>query len=185
MIKAVLLNSGGLDSTTCLGMALAEQREVFPISIKYGQRHVREYISIKHVIDWYVAQSRQSKVPYGKLHDLKHVEIDLRAIGGSALTDETIDVPTNRDEKNMADIPVTYVPARNTIFLSIAMGYAEVVEADEIWIGANQLDYSGYPDCRHEFLEKFEELANLATKRGVEGNKMSILAPLLNLSKSG
>jgi len=185
-IRAVVLTSGGLDSTTCIGHALAEQREVFPLSVKYGQRHAREYLAIKNVVDFFVAKSRHTKTPdvYGVMRDLKTVEIDLRTIGGSALTDESIAVPVNRDESKMTDIPVTYVPARNTILLSIALGYAEVVEADEIWIGANQLDYSGYPDCRKEFLTKFEELANLATKRGVEGNPIVIRAPLLDMTKS-
>jgi len=182
-MKAVILNSGGLDSTTCMGIALDGNREVFPLSVKYGQRHAREHLSIKNVVDWYVAKTRQSIVP-GIMHDLKLVEIDLRAIGGSALTDDSIEVPTNREEGEMADIPVTYVPARNTILLSIALGYAEVVEAKEIWIGANQVDYSGYPDCREEFLSAFEQLANVATKRAVGGKTITIRHPLLHMSKA-
>jgi len=188
MIKAVILTSGGLDSTTCLGMAMSQGREVFPLSIRYGQRHEREYQSIVDVVLYYLGKVK-SDLPnekfYGIMQPLKTVDVNLSSIGGSALTDRTIAVPTNRDEKKMsAEIPITYVPARNTIFLSIAMGYAEVMKADEIWIGANQLDYSGYPDCREEFLAAFQYLANLATKRGVEGHTLRVVAPLLKLSKA-
>jgi len=178
MKKAVVLTSGGLDSTTCLGIAESEEREIFPLSIEYGQKHYREINAIDAVV--YLFRRRG-----GKVHELKRVKIDLRSIGGSALTDAKIDVPIERNEDEMSSaIPPTYVPARNTILLSIALAYAEVVEADEIWIGANQVDYSGYPDCREEYLEAFAILGNLATKRGVEGNPIFIRAPLLKLTKA-
>ena len=187
MNKAVVLTSGGLDSTTCIGIALAEEREIYPISVDYGQRHKKETQAIQDVVDYYRGLSKQT-MPYGyerMVKELRKVVIDLRAIGGSALTDDNIAVPTGRDEAKMStDIPPTYVPARNTILLSIALGYAEVVEADEIWIGVNDVDYSGYPDCRPEYLLEFENLANLATVRGIKGYYLNIRAPLLKLTKA-
>lgn len=185
--KAVVLTSGGLDSTTCIGIALDQERSVYPLSVEYGQRHKRELKAIEDVVEYFRNKNVES-LPYGlvyRVSNLKRVSIDLTTIGGSALTDSSIEVPTDRDEKTMAsDIPITYVPARNTILLSIALAYAEVIKADEIWIGANQVDYSGYPDCREEFLEQFEILGNLATKVGVEGSVLKIKAPLLNLTKA-
>jgi len=186
-VKAVVLTSGGLDSSTCIGMAIEEGREIFPLSIEYGQKHLREVKSISDVVVHYRTKTRNIE-PYGfrsQVNPLKKVKIDLRAIGGSALTDDSIAVPEGRDESEMSEsIPLTYVPARNTIMLSIALGYAEVIEADEIWIGANDVDYSGYPDCRPEFLEAYETLAQLATVRGIQGNPLKIRAPLLSLTKA-
>ncbi len=169
-MKAVVLFSGGLDSTTVLAIARREVDAVFPLTIAYGQRHRVE-------IDAARRSARSLGAP-----DPKVVTIDLNAIGGSALTD-AIDVPKDRDESAMTDIPVTYVPARNTVFLAIALGYAEVLEADAIYVGVNAVDYSGYPDCRPEFVSAFETLANRATKRAVEGHPMRIVAPLLHLTK--
>lgn len=171
--KAVILLSGGLDSTTAGASAKAEGYDLYAISFSYGQRHSKELECARRVGEY--------------LGVINHVVIDfdLRKWGGSALTDD-IEVPLDRDEADMSDdIPVTYVPARNTIFLSFALGYAEVVGADTIVIGVNQLDYSGYPDCREEYLHAFEELANLATRAGTaEGRRFQILAPLLHLSKA-
>jgi 7-cyano-7-deazaguanine synthase len=185
--KAVVLTSGGLDSTTCIAIALSENRDVYPLSIEYGQKHSAELRAIHDVVMHYIAKSVEA-TPYGNtthVKGLKTVKVDLRAIGGSALTDDKYNVPLERSSVEMSkEIPITYVPARNTIMLSIAMGYAEVVGAEEIWIGVNQLDYSGYPDCREEFLEQFAILANLATKAGVEGKVLKIKAPLLKLTKA-
>jgi len=171
--KAVMLLSGGLDSATAGAIAKSEGYELYAISFSYGQRHSKELECAKSVGE-----------ALG-VADHVTVEFDLRKWGGSALTDN-LDVPFDRDEADMsADIPVTYVPARNTIFLSFALGYAEVVGADTIVIGANQLDYSGYPDCREEYLSAFEMMANLATKAAIEdGRKFRIYAPLLHLSKA-
>ncbi len=171
--KAVVLLSGGLDSTTAAAIAKAEGFELYAISFSYGQRHSREIECARMVGE--------------RLGVARHVvtEFDLRLWGGSALTDD-LQVPLDRDEAEMTcDIPVTYVPARNTIFLSFALGYAEVVGADTIVIGVNQLDYSGYPDCRGEFLEAYERMANLATKAGTaDGRRIRIYAPLLDMSKA-
>lgn len=166
--KAVILCSGGLDSATVLAIATSQGYECHAISIDYGQRNRAELNSAKSITK-----------RLGASH--KIVSVDLSSIGGSALTDEKIDVP---DYKGDGKIPITYVPARNTIFLSIAMGYAETLNCDDIFIGACQKDYSGYPDCRDVYLEAFSNLANLATKRAVEGNRMKIHAPLLNLTKA-
>jgi 7-cyano-7-deazaguanine synthase len=171
--KAVILLSGGLDSTTTLGIAKAEGYEVYAISFRYGQRHQVELDNATNV----------AKV----MGVAKHIilDIDLRLFGGSALTSD-IDVPKNRSISDMdIGIPVTYVPARNTIFLSLALAWAEVLQAYNIYIGVNSLDYSGYPDCRPEFITAYENMANLATKSSVEGLKqIKILTPLIDLTKS-
>lgn len=169
--KAVVLLSGGLDSTTTLAIALAEGFEPYTISFRYGQRHSIELDAAKRV----------SQVLRAKGHIV--VDINLRQIGGSALTSD-IDVPKGRLTEEMEkEIPVTYVPARNTIFLSIALGWAEALGASDIFIGVNALDYSGYPDCRPEFIEAFERMANLGTKAGVEGNRFKVHTPLIRMTK--
>ena len=165
--KAVVLVSGGLDSTTVLAIARSQGYQCYTLSFDYGQRTHSEL----------VAAERCSKQLGAVEH--KVVSLDLRTIGGSALTDDSIEVP----EEETEGIPVTYVPARNTVFLSIAIGWAEVLGAQEIFLGVNAVDYSGYPDCRPEFIEAFEALANLATKVGVEGQKLQVKAPLMALSK--
>lgn len=171
--KAVVLLSGGLDSTTVLAMAHAEGYELHALAFAYGQRHERE-----------VEAARAVAQHYGVVQQ-KTVHIDLRAFGGSALTAE-IEVPHERSLDDMAhDIPITYVPARNTIFLSFALAYAEVNGADDIFLGINAIDYSGYPDCRPEFLEAYERMANLATRATTQdGRAMHIHAPLLHMSKA-
>ena len=170
--KAVVLVSGGLDSATALAMAAAEGFETCAITFRYGQRHGVELEAAKQVI------------AAAGVADHVEIEIDLRRIGGSALTDD-IDVPKARDIAEMSEgIPVTYVPARNTVFLSFALAWAEVLEADHIIIGVNSLDYSGYPDCRPEYIEAYEAMANLATKRGVEGERLAIHTPLIALTKA-
>jgi len=166
--KAVVLYSGGLDSSTCLAMARHDGFEPYAVSFSYGQRHSHELTVAK-------ANAR----PMGAAEHLV-VEFDLRLMGGSALTAE-IDVPKGGVG---SDIPVTYVPARNTIFLSFALGWAEVLGAFDIYIGVNALDYSGYPDCRPEYIAAFETMANLATKAGVEGNRFRIHTPLISLTKA-
>lgn len=165
--KAVVLLSGGLDSITALAIAKAEGYNCYTISFDYGQRHKTELAAAQKLAEKTGVQAH------------KVIQIDLRTIGGSALTDE-IDVP----ESEQSGIPVTYVPARNTVFLSIALGWAEVLNAEAIFVGVNAVDYSGYPDCRPEFIQAFEKLANLATKSAVEGNPLYIRAPLMKLSKS-
>lgn len=173
MRKAVVLLSGGLDSATTAAVAKSEGYELSAISFDYGQRHSRELESAKAVAE--------------SLGVARHMmlEFDLREMGGSALTDD-IEVPLGRATEEMAgDIPITYVPARNTIFLSFALGYAETLGAFDIFIGVSQVDYSGYPDCRAEFIESFEKTANLATKAGVEGeDRFRIHAPLIDMSKA-
>ena len=168
--RAVVLLSGGLDSATVLAIARSGDFQVYALTIDYGQRHAVELEAAKRV-----ATSL-------KVMEHKVVKVDLNAIGGSALTDE-IAVPKGGETIGSNDIPITYVPARNTVMLAIALGYAETIEADDIFLGVNAVDYSGYPDCRPAFIEAFEKLANLATKRGVEGNRMTIHAPLITLSK--
>lgn len=163
---AVVLVSGGLDSATALAMAQAEGFDCYALSVDYGQRHHSELDAAKRVTE-------AADVP------LKILSLDLRAIGGSALTDD-IDVP----EDGTAGIPVTYVPARNTIMLSLALAYAEVLGADDIFIGVNAVDYSGYPDCRPEFIEAYQAMARLATRAGVEGGEMTIHTPLIDLTKA-
>ena len=171
--KAVVLLSGGLDSTTTLAIAQKEEFEVYALSFDYGQRHKVELERAREIAKNF------------EVADHQIMTIDLRQFGGSALTD-SIDVPTNRDEKEMsAEIPITYVPARNTIFLSFCLAYAEVKIAQNIFLGVNAVDYSGYPDCRPEFIAAFETLANLATKVGVEGKeKLKIHTPLIQLTKA-
>lgn len=170
--KAVVLLSGGLDSTTCLAEARHAGFQLYALTILYGQRHAREVEAARSVAS--------------ALKVIRHIElsIDLRAFGGSALTDD-ITVPKDRSEDAISHgIPVTYVPARNTVFLSLALGWAETLGAFDLFVGVNCVDYSGYPDCRPEFLQAFEALANLATKAGVEGTgRFRIHAPLLKLSK--
>ena len=173
MKKAVVLLSGGLDSTTTLAVAKAQGLAVHALSVDYGQRHRVELEQAERV-----AQAM-------RVAEHRTVRLDLRAIGGSALT-SAIDVPKGRSAEDMSHgIPVTYVPARNTLLLGLALGYAETVGAFDLFIGANVLDYSGYPDCRPEFLEAFERLANLATKAGVEGTgRFRVHAPLLKMTKA-
>ena len=170
--KAIVLLSGGLDSTTCLGLALRAGFEAVCLSIDYGQRHSIELERAKAV-------ARAHGVV-----DHRVVKLDLRAIGGSALTSD-LAVPKHDDVSQVsANIPVTYVPARNTIFLGLALGLAEVVGATDLFIGVNAVDYSGYPDCRPEFIRAFEQLATLATKAGVEGARFTIHAPLSGMTKA-
>ena len=171
-MKAVVLLSGGLDSTTTLAIAKRAGFDLFALTFDYGQRHHIEVDRAQDIAKHFAVADHQI------------VKIDLRQFGGSALTD-SIEVPTDRDQKEMgSEIPVTYVPARNTIFLSFCLAYAEVKEANDIFIGVNAIDYSGYPDCRPEFITAFETLANLATKAGVEGkNRMKIHTPLIKLNK--
>lgn len=171
--KAVVLLSGGIDSSTVAAMAKKEGYELHALSFRYGQRHDREIGAAKKVATFLGA--RQHLV----------IDIDLRAIGGSALTDR-IDVPKGRGlEEISRGIPVTYVPARNTIFLSFALALAEKIESEAIFFGANQLDYSGYPDCREEYIRAFERMAHLATKAGVEGRcAVKIHMPLIQMTKA-
>jgi 7-cyano-7-deazaguanine synthase len=173
MPRAVLLLSGGLDSTTTLAVAQSRGFEIYALSVDYGQRHRAELLCAEKI-------ARSAKVARHAV-----VKVDLRAIGGSALTAD-IPVPKNRpDEEIPEKIPVTYVPARNTILLGLALGFAETVEAFDIFIGANALDYSGYPDCRPDFLTEFARLANLATKAAVLGRgRFRIEAPLLSMTKA-
>ena len=171
--KAIVLLSGGVDSTTTLAIAVKEGFKVYTLSFDYGQRHRIE-------LD-------RARIISKKLSAIEHeeIKIDLRKSGGSALTD-SIDVPSNRSDSEIAaGIPVTYVPARNTIFLSFCLAYAEVKNAEALFIGVNAIDYSGYPDCRPEYIEAFETMANLATKAGVEGtSKFKIHTPLIKLTKA-
>jgi 7-cyano-7-deazaguanine synthase len=171
--KAVVLLSGGLDSATVLAIAKAEGYDIYALSFAYGQRHAWELECAR-----VVASSMGAK-------EHRTVTIDLRAFGGSALTAE-IDVPKGRAPEQMSgEIPITYVPARNTIFLSFALAWAEVIGCSDIYLGVNALDYSGYPDCRPEFIAAFERLANLATKAGVEGRQsLRIHTPLISLTKA-
>jgi len=165
--KAVILVSGGLDSATVLAMAKSEGYECYALSMDYGQRHRIEL-------------DRAQKVATSNgAAEHRVVRIDIGNFGGSALTDRDINVPTQETD----NIPITYVPARNTVFLSTALGWAEVLGASAIFIGANAVDYSGYPDCRPEYIEAFQNLANLATKAGVEGETIKIEAPIINMTK--
>ena len=172
MKPAVVLLSGGIDSATTLAIAIAEGYEIYALSFDYGQRHQIETEAARHV-----ANSLGAK-------EHRIAKIDLRVFGGSALTDD-VDVPKQRSETEIADgIPVTYVPARNTIFLAYALAWAEVIPASDIFLGINAIDYSGYPDCRPEFIEAFENLAKVGTKAGVEGRHFQIHTPLIKLSKA-
>jgi 7-cyano-7-deazaguanine synthase len=171
-MKAVVLLSGGLDSATVLAIARDEGWQTHALSFRYGQRHA-------HELDCAAAQARALGA---ERHEL--VEFDLRRFGGSALTGE-IEVPKGRDAATMAHgIPVTYVPARNTIFLSFALAWAEVLGAHDVFIGVNALDYSGYPDCRPQYIAAYEAMANLATRDGVEGRRLRIHAPLIAMTKA-
>jgi 7-cyano-7-deazaguanine synthase len=169
MKRAVVLLSGGLDSATVLAIARSEGYDCYTLSFDYGQRHRAELN----------ASAKLSEIMGAISH--KVIDINLRSIGGSALTDDEIDVP---HEHQIDVIPVTYVPARNTVFLSIALGWAEVLEAEAIFVGVNAVDYSGYPDCRPEYIDAYEKMANLATKRGVEGQPLTIHTPLIHLTKA-
>jgi 7-cyano-7-deazaguanine synthase len=172
MKRAVVLLSGGIDSTTTLAIAIRERYDSYAISFEYGQRHQIETEAARRV-----AKSLGAK-------EHRVAKIDLRVFGGSALTDN-INVPKQRSETEIAHgVPVTYVPARNTIFLSYALAWAEVISAGDIFLGVNAIDYSGYPDCRPEFIEAFENLANLGTKAGVEGRRFQIHTPLIKFSKA-
>ena len=173
MKKAVILLSGGLDSTTCLAIAKSKNYSLYALSFRYGQRHEFE-----------IGAARKCARTY-KVRDHVILDINLRAFGGSALTDN-IDVPKKgKNIKDGNEIPVTYVPARNTIFLSFALAYAETIKSQDVFIGVNALDYSGYPDCRPEYIKSFETMSNLATKAGVQGkSKMQIHTPLIDLGKS-
>lgn len=166
--KAVVLLSGGLDSTTVVAQALADGYEVYALSFDYGQRHDAELNAARRIAER--MDVREHKV----------VSMNLSTIGGSALTDRSIDVPTDASE----GIPVTYVPARNTVFLSIALGWAEVLGAQNLFIGVSAIDYSGYPDCRPEYIAAYERMANLATRMGVEGQPIRIHTPLINRTKA-
>ncbi|TYQ16151.1 UNVERIFIED_CONTAM: 7-cyano-7-deazaguanine synthase [Acetivibrio alkalicellulosi] len=167
MSRAVVLLSGGLDSATCLSLAIRDGYDVYPLSFDYGQRHKKELLSAKKIVEYY--EIKQHKI------------IQTGNVGGSALTDMDIEVP---EYKGLPSIPITYVPARNLIFLSYAVGYAETIDASVIYIGVNAVDYSGYPDCRPEFIEAFEKVIKVGTKGGVNGKPIEILTPLVNLSKA-
>ena len=170
--RAIVLLSGGLDSATCLAIARDMGFACYALSVAYGQRHAAELTASKRIAD--------------SLGAIEHrlARVGLGQFGGSALTDPTIDVPTQPPAPGASSIPVTYVPARNTVMLSIALAWAEVLHAQDIFVGVNAVDYSGYPDCRPAFIEAFERLANLATKAGVEGARFKVHAPLIELSKA-
>ena len=167
--RSVVLLSGGLDSTTCLAISHSMGFESYALSVEYGQRHAAELEASKRIAVLLGAKAHRT------------ASVNLGDFGGSALTDPSIPVPENTTETG---IPVTYVPARNTIMLSMALGWAEILEARHIFIGVNAVDYSGYPDCRPAFIDGFQHLANVATKAGTEGRPITIHAPLLNLSKA-
>lgn len=169
MKKAVVLLSGGLDSATTLAIARNQQFACYALSVHYGQRHQSELIAAQHIACQ--LQAREHRL----------IMVDLSVFGGSALTDESIAVPTNGAIKNT--IPITYVPARNTIMLSLALAWAETLACQDIFIGVNAIDYSGYPDCRSEYIAAFEKMANLATKATIEGKKITLHTPLIHLSK--
>src|SRR3989338_4375533 len=168
--KAVVLLSGGLDSTTCLAIACHENYDCHALSIAYGQKHSAELSAAKKIADFF------------QVTEHKIMTVSLGDFGGSALTDQAIAVPHHQTSNS--SIPVTYVPARNTIFLSMALGFAEVIDAKAIFIGANTVDYSGYPDCRPAYFTAFQNMANLATKTGISGNVIHIKTPILNLTKA-
>lgn len=166
--KAVILLSGGLDSITVLALAKQQGFACYALSFNYGQKHNAELVAAKHIAASY------------QVVDHKIIDVGLGAIGGSALTDQAIAVP----DLPQVGIPVTYVPARNTVFLAFALGWAEVIKSRDIFIGVNAVDYSGYPDCRPEFIQAFQVMANLATKAGVEGSGIAVHAPLIKMSKA-
>jgi 7-cyano-7-deazaguanine synthase len=167
MTRAVVLLSGGMDSATCLALAASSGLDCYALSFDYGQRHDAELVAAAAVAKSIGVQAHRV------------LKMELGALGGSALTDASIRVP----ETGSDDIPVTYVPARNTVFLSFALGWAEVLDADAIYVGVNAVDYSGYPDCRPEYIDAFQRVADLATKRAIEGRPIEIRTPLINLSK--
>jgi 7-cyano-7-deazaguanine synthase len=172
MKPAVVLLSGGIDSATTLAIAIVQRYEAYALSFDYGQRHCIETEAARRVVKSLSANEHRI------------AKFDLRVFGGSALTDD-VDVPKQRAEKEIASgIPVTYVPARNTIFLAYALAWAEVIPANDIFIGVNAIDYSGYPDCRQEFIQAFQNLANVGTKAGVEGRRFQIHTPLIKFSKA-
>ena len=170
--KAVVLLSGGLDSATCLAIANSQGFDCYALSLDYHQRHIIELQAAQNIASMLNAKAH------------KTVQLDLSLFGGSALTDNNIDVPESGANPIPAGIPVTYVPARNTIMLSLALAWAEVLEAQDIFIGVNALDYSGYPDCRTEYVQAFQQMANLATKFAVEGQKITVHAPLIDMTKA-
>jgi 7-cyano-7-deazaguanine synthase len=172
MKKAVVLLSGGLDSATCLAIANSQGFECYALSLDYHQRHIAELQAAQNI-----ARSLGAKAH-------KTVQLDLSLFGGSALTDNAIDVPESGANPIPAGIPVTYVPARNTIMLSLSLAWAEVLQAQDIFIGVNALDYSGYPDCRDEYIKAFQQMANLATKSAVEGQTITVHAPLIDMTKA-
>jgi len=177
--KAVIILSGGLDSTTCMGIAQAEGYELYPITFDYGQRHKVELDNARQVAEYYGVSDRHKVISLGFLKEF----------GGSALTDDSIEVPDmtkpkEDGEQEASEVPITYVPGRNLLFLSIATSYAEVTGAEAVYIGVNALDYSGYPDCRPEFIRKVEEVMALATRVGVEGVPMKIETPLSEWTKA-
>ncbi len=167
MKKAVILLSGGLDSTTCMAVAKHEGYELYPVSFDYNQRHKRELELAKEVAAYFDAK--------------EHRVFTIQNVGGSALTDPSIDVPEYEGD---GEIPITYVPARNVLFLSYALGYAEVIGAEAIFIGVSAVDFSGYPDCRPEFIDAFQQVVNVGTAAGVKGNSIKIETPIINLSKA-
>jgi 7-cyano-7-deazaguanine synthase len=172
MKKAVILLSGGMDSATVLAYAKQQGYQCYALSFRYGQRHSSELLAAKNLAKHFNV-------------DHKVIDLDLSRFGGSALTDDSIDVPDFEKAGGESKIPVTYVPARNTVFLSVSLAWAEVLNAHDIFIGVNAVDYSGYPDCRPEFIEAFEKLANLATREAVEGEvRLKIHTPLIDLSKA-
>lgn len=171
--RAVVLLSGGLDSSTVLAIALSKGREVHALTVDYGQRHRKEVAAARKVAKHF------------RVKDHKVVKVDLSSFGGSALTDERLAVPEQRSAEEIGrGIPATYVPARNTILLGLALGFAEAIDADEVYIAANAVDFSGYPDCRPEFYDAFREVARLGTKRGVEGRPIRIHTPLIRMTKA-
>jgi len=169
MSKAIVLLSGGLDSTTTLAIAKSEGFDCYALSFDYGQKQISELISAKNI-------AKQFGVVEHRI-----MSISLADIGGSALTDSNIDIPKYNES---SEIPITYVPARNTVFLSFALAWAEVIGSQSIFIGVNALDYSGYPDCRPEYIKAYEVMANLATKQSIEGTKLNIHTPLIHLTKA-
>ena len=170
--KAVVLLSGGLDSATCLAIANSQGFECYCLSLDYHQRHIAELQAAQNI----------ALILGAKQH--KTVQLDLSLFGGSALTDNNIDIPESGANPIPAGIPVTYVPARNTIMLSLSLAWAEVLGAQNIFIGVNALDYSGYPDCRGEYVKAFQQMANLATKSAVEGQTITVHAPLIDMTKA-